>query len=128
MSKTTKVIQHFIPIKQTTSQTQTAQRVEPPSDVAAFPEQHIWPAYEYSPDGVRAGIWESAAGSWDVNITGYTEFCVLKEGEAEVTENDGTRHLLVAGDGLVMQDGFQGVWTVSKYVRKYYFIAATAEK
>lgn len=58
--------------------------------------------------------------------SGYTEFGVIKEGEVEVLENDGTQHFLKAGDSLVMEDGFVGVWTVPTYARKYYYINQTA--
>lgn len=114
----------FIAIPQTTRSANTGQQVEWPVD-SPGPAQHVWSGYENTETGMRAGVWQSEAGSWRVEITGYTEFCVLKEGEVVVEEDDGTRYELKAGDALVMEDGFRGVWNVAKYVRKFYFISDT---
>lgn len=118
--------QKLITIKQSTSVTQAPQAVDLVSSLPNKPTHQLWPVYENEELGCKAGVWESTAGSWEVVISGYTEFCVIKEGEVEVLENDGTQHFLKAGDSLVMEDGFVGVWTVPTYARKYYYINQTA--
>lgn len=122
MDKTT---QRLIAIKQSTSSNQRPQAVDLQSSLPNKPTHQLWPVYENETSGSKAGVWESTAGSWEVTISGYTEFCVIKEGEVEIVESNGTQHTLVAGDSLVMEDGFVGVWTVPTYARKYYFISQT---
>lgn len=85
------------------------------------PTHRVWPVYGEE-TGTRAGVWDSTQGSWDVHIIGYDEFCVIQEGEVLITDSQGRQHCLVAGDSLVMEDGFQGTWQVPHYARKYYFI------
>ncbi|WP_341668736.1 cupin domain-containing protein [Alcaligenes sp. SDU_A2] len=93
---------------------------------AAGPTHRVWPAYGEE-TGRRAGVWDSTHGSWDVHIAGYDEFCVIQEGEVVITDLQGTQHRLIAGDSLVMEDGFQGTWHVPHYARKYYFITPSVK-
>ena len=95
-------------------------------ECAAGPTHRVWPAYGEE-TGARAGVWDSTQGSWDVHINGYDEFCVIQEGEVLITDSQGTQHCLVAGDSLVMEDGFQGTWQVPQYARKYYFITPSVK-
>ncbi|TCT09549.1 cupin domain-containing protein [Paralcaligenes ureilyticus] len=112
----------FILIKRAKGESSLFESLAAKNIVAGNPEQKLWPLYEDAPTGQRAGVWESEAGSWQVEISGYTEFCVLTEGSVAVVDENQTEHLLEAGDSLVMQDGFRGVWKVADRVKKYYFI------
>ena len=80
-----------------------------------------------TPDGrANAGIWESTAGTFRSDTTGYVEFGYILEGEARVVDPDGTVHELKAGDPFVMPEGYKGHWEVDSNVKKVYFISNTA--
>ncbi|TAL83140.1 MAG: DUF861 domain-containing protein [Candidimonas sp.] len=116
----------FISIKRAKGESSSFESLAVKNIVAGSPEQKLWPLYEDAPVGQKAGIWESTAGSWKVEISGYTEFCVLTEGSVVVVDENQTEYFLEAGDSLVMQDGFRGVWKVADRVKKYYFIVNQA--
>lgn len=100
----------------------TAPVKQPKSIKEGAPVQKAQSAYEGTDNRAEAGMWESTAGSWNVNVAGYTEFCVLLEGQVIIHDEAGNENVFNAGDSLVMEDGFKGVWHVPNYVRKYFFI------
>ncbi|MFU0507551.1 cupin domain-containing protein [Pseudaminobacter sp. NGMCC 1.201702] len=89
------------------------------------PVHDSWPVFKSVNEKVRSGIWQSSAGAWVTEISGYTEFCYIIEGEAQVTDQDGNVNHITAGDAFVMPDGFTGRWEVAHFVRKYFVIADT---
>ena len=70
-----------------------------------------------------SGIWESSAGTFRSDTTGYVEFGYILEGEARVVDPDGTVHTLKPGDPFVMPEGYKGHWEVDTRVKKVYFIS-----
>jgi len=79
-----------------------------------------------SEDGLTSsGVWESTAGTFRSDTTGYVEFGHILEGEARIVDPDGTVHALTAGDPFVMPEGFKGHWEVDHFVKKVYFISRT---
>ena len=72
-------------------------------------------------DKACAGPWESAAGSFRSDTTGYIEFCHIVEGSCRVVDPDGEVHHLQAGDSFVMPEGFKGHWEVDHFVKKVFF-------
>lgn len=55
-----------------------------------------------------AGTWESTAGKFRADTTGYIEFGYTLEGDCRVVDPDGTAHALQAGDPFVMPEGYKG--------------------
>lgn len=77
-----------------------------------------------SPGGeVTSGIWESSAGTFRSDTTGYIEFGYILEGAARVVDPDGTVHELNVGDPFVMPEGYKGHWEVDSRVKKVYVIS-----
>lgn len=78
--------------------------------------------FEANEGRVLSGIWESSAGTFRSDTTGYIEFGYILEGQARVVDPDGTIHALAAGDPFVMPEGYKGHWEVDERVKKVYFI------
>lgn len=72
---------------------------------------------------VTSGIWESSAGTFRSDTTGYIEFGYIVEGTARVVDPDGTVHELNVGDPFIMPEGYKGHWEVDSRVKKVYFIS-----
>lgn len=96
-----------------------------PTRTNGNPVHDSWPVFKSANEKVRSGIWQSSSGAWVTEISGYTEFCYIIEGEAQVTDQDGRVNHIKAGDAFVMPDGFTGRWEVAQFVRKYFVIANT---
>lgn len=94
-----------------------------PTRTDGNPVHDAWPVFKSENEKVRSGIWQSSAGAWVTEISGYTEFCYIIEGEAQVTDQDGRVNHIKAGDAFVMPDGFTGRWEVAQFVKKYFVIA-----
>ena len=59
-------------------------------------------------------------------MDGYTEFCHILEGEAEIIDlRDQSRRTVRAGDSFVMQIGLELEWHVPRYVRKCFAISSS---
>lgn len=71
---------------------------------------------------VESGVWESTAGTFQSNTTGYVEFGYILEGAARLVDPDGTVHPLTPGTAFVMPEGYTGHWEVDERVKKVYFI------
>ncbi|AMG39697.1 MULTISPECIES: cupin domain-containing protein [Achromobacter] len=83
-------------------------------------------AFEGNGGRAEAGVWESTAGSFQSNTTGYIEFGYIVEGAARLVDPDGTVHQLTVGEAFVMPEGYTGRWEVDQFVKKIYFISRTA--
>lgn len=92
---------------------------EPPEEDAPPPDRVIEGAptfrtsvhYE-APDGrLFAGVWEATPGAWRVTYDEW-EWCRLRHGRCVVTPDDGEPTTLEAGDAIVLEPGFTGVWSV----------------
>nr|WP_277398988.1 cupin domain-containing protein [Achromobacter xylosoxidans] len=83
-------------------------------------------AFEGNGGRSEAGVWESTAGSFQSNTTGYIEFGYIVEGAARLVDPDGTVHELTVGEAFVMPEGYTGRWEVDTFVKKIYFISRTA--
>ncbi len=67
------------------------------------------------------GVWQSDAGCWNVSYS-EDEFCTILEGEAIITEENGTPQRVKAGDHFTMSAGFEGTWETVGSVKKLYVI------
>lgn len=72
-------------------------------------------------DGLFAGLWQSTPGAWRVSYDEW-EYCHILEGHSVLTAEDGTRHILRAGDSIMIRPGFRGVWEVIETTLKDYVI------
>ncbi|MGE8565596.1 hypothetical protein D3C85_492680 [compost metagenome] len=82
--------------------------------------------FEGNAGKAEAGVWESTAGVFQANTTGYIEFGTIIEGAARLVDPDGTVHELTVGQAFVMPEGYTGRWEVDQFVKKIYFISRTA--
>lgn len=81
--------------------------------------------FEGNAGRATSGIWESSAGKFRSDTTGYIEFGYILEGECRIVDPDGTVHTLKVGDPFVMPEGYKGHWEVDAFVKKVWFITLT---
>jgi uncharacterized protein len=75
-----------------------------------------------SPDEAKfVGLWECDEGSWRVSYTEW-ECCWILEGRMRLTDSNGVVLEARAGDNLVIEPGFEGIWEVLEPLRKLYVI------
>ncbi|AKC70143.1 cupin domain-containing protein [Pandoraea oxalativorans] len=82
-------------------------------------------AFEGNGGRASSGIWESTAGKFRSDTTGYIEFGYILEGECRIVDPDGTVHALKVGDPFVMPEGYKGHWEVDEFVKKVWFVSLT---
>lgn len=88
-------------------------------------DQGVWLYSDDVRTGAKFGIWECNAGRFRAKMDGYTEFCHILEGEAEITNlADRSRRNVRAGDSFVMEAGLEMEWYVPIYIRKCFAISA----
>ena len=83
--------------------------------------QNVTSHYVGHDDNFAFGWWDSGAGTWDVNFT-EDETCEFLEGDVTITDKNGDSRSFSAGDIICMPAGFQGQWTVPKYIKKIYTV------
>lgn len=94
----------------------------PERRIAGNPEQRSWDL-EIGFDRTQfAGLWESDAGCWRVEMGPDWELCHLLDGELVITEDGGATRTLGPGETFVMQPGFSGTWQATRAIRKIYVI------
>jgi uncharacterized protein len=75
-----------------------------------------------------SGEWSAGPGAWEVRYDAHEEeFCLLLEGEVVLTDADGQRTELKAGDAFVIPGGYVGTWDNRTPVRKLYAIMSLKE-
>ena len=89
------------------------------------PEQGLWLYCDDTRTNARFGLWEARASRFRIRMDGYTEFCHILEGEAEITDlSDGRRWTVRAGQSFVMEIGMEMEWHVPRYIRKCFAISS----
>mgnify|MGYP001073989763 CR=1 FL=1 len=92
--------------------------------VEGNPVQKVWLFSNDQQTGSRHGMWDCTAGKFKVKMNGYTEFCHILEGEAEITNlADGSVTSVKAGDSFVMESGYDTQWHVPTYIKKSFVIS-----
>ena len=71
--------------------------------------------------GPEIGVWESTPGHFARNVAAQ-EFCHIIAGECTFTPTDGEAIHLSAGDAVFFPAATQGIWHVTKTLRKTYVI------
>jgi uncharacterized cupin superfamily protein len=69
------------------------------------------------------GIWECAPGSFTWEYT-WDETIYLLEGNILITDGEGNRTDVSAGDLIFVSAGTKATWEISKHVRKAYHISS----
>lgn len=92
------------------------------SAISGAPEHTVWVHFKGADDQFRAGIWESTAGVFHGPQNDQIEYCYILEGGASIKTQDGQEFSVSAGDGFVMDNGLQPVWTVTDRVKKQWVI------
>lgn len=72
-------------------------------------------------EGLYAGLWQSTPGCWRIAYDEW-EYCHILQGHSILTQDDGTRHDLRAGDSFLIRPGFRGTWEVVETTLKDYVI------
>ena len=97
--------------------------VDPARLLEGEPRPVAWNGYTDPTGQFFAGQWAAGAGRWRVAYaTHEEEFCVLLEGEVELTDAAGMARRFRAGDAFVVPGGFEGIWHNLTPVRKHYAI------
>ena len=92
--------------------------------ISGAPEHTVWVHFKGADDAFRAGIWESTAGVFRGPQNDQIEYCYILEGGATIRTEDGNEFEVNAGDGFVMDNGLQPVWTVTDRVKKQWVIVS----
>ena len=92
--------------------------------ISGTPEHTVWVHFKDADDSFRAGVWESTAGVFHGPQNDQFEYCYILEGEASIRTNDGKDVIVKVGDGFVMDNGLQPVWTVKERVKKQWVIVS----
>lgn len=97
-------------------------KAAPDKLLAGDPVFTTWNQVEARSGLISAGIWEATPGLTKSIKGERFEFCLLLEGEVELTEQDGATVTYRAGDAFVMKPGFVGTWNTLKPIRKIYVV------
>ncbi len=101
------------------------ERAQPTPDrlIEGNPQFSTWPCSEVG--GVHTGIWAATPGSHRVERDGsmLEQFYVV-EGEIELIEDGLPPQRFSAGDVVVIEPHFRGVWKTISTVKKVYFSTA----
>lgn len=88
-------------------------------------EQGVWLYSNDVQTQSRFGVWECNAGRFTAKMDGFTEFCHIIEGEAEITNlADRSVRNVRAGDSFVMEAGLEMEWYVPIYIKKCFAISS----
>jgi uncharacterized protein len=83
-------------------------------------------AYESSDNCKFFGEWSADKGAWRVSYSEW-EYCHIIKGSIRLTHDDGNVIEANAGDDIVIEPGFEGVWENLTPVRKLYVIILEAD-
>lgn len=96
-------------------------RPAPDKVVAGDPVHTTWNLEERGT--LFAGIWQSTPGAWRVSYEEW-EYVHILAGHSILTDADGSKTHLRAGDSFVIRPGFEGIWEVVETTLKDYVILA----
>jgi uncharacterized cupin superfamily protein len=89
--------------------------------IEGTPSFRTWTLSESADGKTFAGVWEATRGAWRVQYDEW-EYCAILSGVSEVTRDGAAPVPLKAGDHLVIEPGFQGVWRVVETTRKTFVV------
>lgn len=74
--------------------------------------------------GVR--IWESGPGMLQTDGYPYDEYCLVIDGQLEITNGSGRTEVFGPGDSFVIPKGWQGTWNMKSRFKKQYIALTSA--
>ena len=74
-------------------------------------------------DGLYCGLWQSTPGTWRVSYAEW-EYVYIHAGHSVLTDADGVKTTLKAGDSYILRPGYSGTWQVIETTLKDYVIKA----
>ena len=89
-----------------------------PNPLSGNPVTHVWRQFVHPQGAVNAGVWECAAGSFEIPAHPSYEMCAILEGEAVIEHPDGSRLTVKPGDSILIPKGAHTVWHVAHHVKK----------
>ncbi|HJA79855.1 MAG TPA: DUF861 domain-containing protein [Candidatus Desulfovibrio intestinavium] len=91
-----------------------------PNPLSGHPVTRVRRQFVHPAGLVNAGIWECAAGSFEIPAHPSHEMCTILEGEAVIEHDDGSRLPVKAGDSILIPKGTRNIWHVSERIRKIF--------
>ncbi len=101
----------------------SAEHGAPASDrvIDGAPAMRTWALNESADGKTFAGVWEATVGAWRVAYDEW-EYCAILSGESELVRDGHPPQRLRAGDHIVIEPGFEGVWRVIEVTRKTFVV------
>lgn len=88
--------------------------------VSGDPQFCGWPFLNEG--GISSGIWSATPGAHKMSRGEFTkEYFYILEGEVEITESGENPKIYKAGDLVVVEPNFRGIWRTLKPIKKHYF-------
>ncbi len=85
------------------------------------PQTRTWTLNESADGKTFAGVWEATPGAWRVQYDEW-EYCAILSGISELEREGHPPRRLTAGDHVVIEPGFAGIWRVIETTRKTFVI------
>ncbi len=89
--------------------------------VEGAPVFRSWTLNESADGKTFAGVWEATPGAWRV-VYDEWEYCAILDGVSTLTRDGEAPLRLAAGDHIVIEPGFTGVWRVEETTRKTFVV------
>ena len=100
----------------------------PEAITAGDPQEKDHTYYTSEDESLSAGVWESTAGTLEVEYYPVDEFCYVISGSVVITNHeDNSREEIKAGEAFFIPKGTGLTWHVPEHIRKYYVIRGYAE-
>jgi uncharacterized cupin superfamily protein len=80
-----------------------------------------WIQHTSTDGSIISGVWQATPGFYHTSYAAY-EFVHLIEGNITITPDGGTAQHYGPGDGFTVDVGFEGVWEITKAVKKHFVI------
>ena len=96
-------------------------RPDPARVIAGDPVHTTWNIEDR--DGLYCGLWQSTPGTWRVSYAEW-EYVYIHAGHSVLTDADGVKTTLKAGDSYILRPGYSGTWQVIETTLKDYVIKA----
>lgn len=93
--------------------------------VQGNPQRTTWNHFTNATGEVFAGVWSCEVGSWRIEMDAQEdEFFFVTAGRLALTDDQGVRVDVKAGESVVIPAGFRGTFAVLEPVTKHYMIVA----
>lgn len=96
-------------------------RPDPARVISGDPVHTTWNIEER--DGLYCGLWQSTPGTWRVSYAEW-EYVYIHAGHSVLTDAEGVKTTLKAGDSYILRPGYAGTWQVIETTLKDYVIKA----